>query len=265
MFEQILQSMFFALWPVTLAFCLGALLEWLRPWRREYMDRLRWLHAGILFFFTVVLLETVMPINDVEASLLSDERHWGLLGYLDVPYWIKVVIGVLILDLSYWVSHWALHQSSVLWRMHRLHHSDEVLDVSSSFRFHPAESVFRFFIQIAVILVVGIPIVAIVITFALALSSTVWAHTNIPTPRVMRPLAWIVIIPDLHRIHHGTEERFQQSNLGTIFSLWDRLFGTYIPDIELNNNTQFGLGPENQLRFDTLADVFLDPLRNTDP
>ena len=261
MSETVFWSTINTLWPVALAVIAGGLLERLRPWRRWNIDRLRWLHAAILFLSGTIISYIVVPLGHAGAALLATERGWGILNHPQVPDWAAIPIGVLVLDLTQWVCHWAMHRSPLLWRIHRLHHSDEVIDVSTAFRFHPAETLGRFLVQFGVILVLGVPVTAVAVAAVLVLAFDVWEHTNMETPSGLRRLSRIVITPDLHRIHHSSDLRHNNGNLGTIFIIWDRLFRTYVPDRELDDSVTFGLGPANRLSFRTLADLVFDPVR----
>lgn len=252
------------LWPVVLAAILGALLEWLRPWKHWHVDRLRWLHAAILYVAGVALVSIVIPMGHIGVAVVAHDKSWGALNVVDsVPDWAAVTLGVMLLDFTQWVCHWAFHHSPFLWRIHRLHHSDEVVDVSTAFRFHPLETLFRFLVQVAVIVVFGVPAMAVVISVILVIAFDVWEHTNATTPRLLQRLSHVIITPDVHRIHHSSDTRQQNGNLGTIFTLWDQIFGSYIPDRELYEVSHFGLGPRNRLSYSTLADLLFDPIRRS--
>ena len=255
------RSLLFTLWPTGLAVIIAALLEWQLPWRREVIDRLRWLHAGMLYIMSIVLTYLVLPIGSAGIALIAENGAWGLMNVVKPPTWLSFVIGIAILDLTQWVCHWTMHHWPILWRLHRLHHSDEVLDTSTAFRFHPAEALYRSLVQAVVILAFGIPVTAVAVSAVIILVFDVWEHTNTKFAKNFNMLSPIVITPDLHRIHHSSEVRHQNGNLGTIFSFWDRMFGTYLSASELSDNLAFGLGPQNQLSFKTLASLIIDPMR----
>ena len=259
--DDLLRSMILALWPVGLAVTIGALLEWLRPWRRQNVDRLRWLHAAILFILAIVITNFILPLGHAGVALVAEGNGWGLLNASPMPAWVAIVVGVLVLDLVRWACHWLMHHSPILWRMHRLHHSDEVIDTSTAFRFHPAEVVFVFLVQIVVILACGVPVAAITVSAVLVLVFDVWEHANAKTPKVLQCLSAAVITPDLHRLHHSSDRHRQNGNLGTIFSVWDRVFGTYISGREVDDQMTFGLGSGGSLDFSALYDLLIDPLR----
>ena len=252
-----------ALWPVALAVAVGALAERYWPWRKQLTDLLRWLHASILFVVGVLISNLALPIGHTGVALLAEERHWGLLNYISAPPWIALIVSIVVIDFIQWACHWTMHHSQFVWRIHRVHHSDEVIDTSTAFRFHPAETLYRFLAQAIAILIIGIPPIAVVVSAALFLAVNVWEHANVETPRVLRLLSGIFVTPDFHRIHHSLEACHQRSNLGTLLTVWDRVFGSYIPALELDENTRFGLGA-SRLSFSTLTDFLIDPWRKVE-
>jgi sterol desaturase/sphingolipid hydroxylase (fatty acid hydroxylase superfamily) len=255
-------ALFSALWPVALVI-IGALAERHWPWRKQLRDWLRWLHASILFVVGALISNLALPIGHAGVALLAAERHWGLLNCISVPAWAALIASIVFIDFIQWACHWTMHRSQFVWRMHRVHHSDDVIDTSTAFRFHPAETLYRFLAQALAILVMGIPTVAVVVSGALFLAVNVWEHANVGTPHVLRRLSGIIVTPDFHRFHHSSEARHQGNNLGTLLTIWDRVFGTYVPALQLDEETTFGLGP-SRLSFSTLTDFLIDPWRKAD-
>ena len=252
-----------ALWPVALAITMAALAERYWPWRKQLRDWLRWLHASILFVVGTLISNLALPIGHTGVALLAAERHWGLLNYISVPTWTALLVSIVFIDFIQWACHWTMHRSQFVWRIHRLHHSDEVIDTSTALRFHPAETLYRFLAEALAILVMGIPPVAVVVSAALFLAFNVWEHANVGTPAFFRRLSPIFVTPDFHRIHHSSEARHHGNNLGTLLTIWDRVFGTYVPPQQLDEKTTFGLGP-SRLSFSTLTDFLIDPWRKAD-
>jgi sterol desaturase/sphingolipid hydroxylase (fatty acid hydroxylase superfamily) len=207
--------------------------------------------------------ELVLPIGLTGIALFAVESHCGLLNYLSAPTWITFVVGILVIDFTLWTCHWIMHRSQLVWRIHRVHHSDEILDTSTAFRFHPAEILYKFFVQAIAIFVIGIPASAVIVFGTLMLVFNVWEHANVKTPRPLRRLSVLIVTPDFHRIHHSSEARYQSSNLGALLTIWDRIFGSFAPLSESDENYtfRFGLGG-SPMRFSTLADVLVDPWRN---
>jgi sterol desaturase/sphingolipid hydroxylase (fatty acid hydroxylase superfamily) len=250
-----------ALWPVALVGTIGAIAERYRPWRKQLTDWLRWLHASILFLVGTLISNLALPIGHTGLALLAAERHWGLLNCISAPTWIALIVSIVIIDFIQWSCHWTMHHSQLVWRIHRVHHSDQVIDTSTAFRFHPAETLYRFLAEAIAILVIGIPPVAVVVSATLLLAINVWEHANVETPRVLQHLSSIFVTPDFHRIHHNSQASHQRSNLGTLLTIWDRVFGSYVPASHLDGEAACGLEASSSLSFSTLADFLIDPWR----
>jgi sterol desaturase/sphingolipid hydroxylase (fatty acid hydroxylase superfamily) len=261
MLETLLLSFIQSMWPLALMVTIGAVVESLSPWRLENIDRLRWLHSLVLYSAGSAVSYAVLPVGWAGVAILASKNGWGLLNSVASPNWVAVVLSIMALDLTQWVCHWTLHHVPALWRLHRVHHSDETLDVSTAFRFHPTETLFRYLVQSAVILALGVPVIAIAISVLITTIFNVWEHLNAKTPSLLRPLSLFAVTPDLHRLHHSSNAYHQNGNFGTVLSVWDRLFGTYILESEINPKMAFGLGAQNKLSFDTMANLFLDPFR----
>jgi sterol desaturase/sphingolipid hydroxylase (fatty acid hydroxylase superfamily) len=256
-----LQSLVTTFWPVGLVVIASFMLEWFLPWRSDNADKLRWLHAAVLYALAIVGTYIIIPLGSADFAVFAQSRDWGLMNIAGLPIWLAVLIGVPLLDFMQWSCHWLFHKFPVLWRVHRLHHSDEALDTSTAFRFHPVETLLRFLVQAVAIIAFGIPVLAIAIYIILALVFTVWEHANAKTFRFTQPLSLVLVTPELHRIHHGVNAQHQTSNLGTVFSLWDRIFGTLRSGTQAKDDFKFGLEPSSKLQFKTLVDLVVDPLR----
>ena len=177
----------------------------------------------------------------VVASAVTSS-HYGLLNRQSVPFWIRCLLAVLLIDLMHWGQHYAYHAVSFLWRVHQVHHSDPDYDWSTGLRFHPLEAMITQGSYLAVIALVAPPAAA-VLGFELAdVVVNIFVHANITLPGWMDNLIRrILITPDMHRIHHSDEFREQNTNFGVIFSCWDRLFGTYLQD-PARGHAQMGVG-----------------------
>ncbi len=238
-----------------------AVLEWLFPWQRKALEPLRWLHAFVLSVLGMLASIVILPVSSAGAALIAKENGWGLFNGVEVPSLLAIVTGVLLLDFTQWTCHWAMHRYPFFWRIHRVHHSDETVDVTTSFRFHPVEALIRATVQMAVVVLAGLPVMAIVIKTVLNMFFDIWEHANIQTPRPLKALSVVFVTPDQHRIHHDENIARQTSNLGTIFSIWDRLFGSLKNDDPAVTGIVFGLGKDNTLPFRTLANLLIDPFR----
>lgn len=213
------------------ALALLAMWELLAPRRAfESSKAARWTNhialAGLNMFFVRVLL----PMAGVGLAAFTAERGAGLLNMLPMPYVLAVVISLLALDLAVYVVHLAFHTSPVLWRMHRVHHADTGFDVTTAVRFHPIQAVLGTLIKLGVILSLGTPVLAVLLFETAFHALLLFNHANVRIrPRVERVLRWLVVTPDMHRVHHSVHMNETNSNYGFALPWWDRLFGTYHP------------------------------------
>ena len=156
-------------------------------------------------------------------------RHgWGALNLLHVNIWLAVPISVLAIDLAHYLRHLWLHQNAWLWRIHITHHSDLDYDFTTGLRFHPLDALFSLLVVMAVVALLGAPALAVVVAGLLSTTNVLIEHSNMRMPqRLDRVLRCLVVTPDMHRVHHSRAEGDTSHNLATVFSFWDRLFGTY--------------------------------------
>lgn len=189
-------------------------------------------HAWINIFFTL----TTIIVNFALAFLLLGTSDWviandfGLLQWLpEIPLWAYVLIGLLLLDLiGAYAAHWAEHRIKSLWMFHIIHHTDTNVDTTSANRHHPGESVIRFVFTLFGVFIVGAPIGIVMLYQAISVVLSQFNHANIALPKsVDRVLSWVIVSPDMHKIHHHYIMPYTDTNYGNIFSIWDRLFGTF--------------------------------------
>ena len=219
---------------LRLAFFLSLLVamatwEWLRPRRALTQSRARrWFHNLGLVTLNTVLVRLTFPLAAVGLARLAAERGWGLLNLWDGPGWLELGLAVLALDLTIWAQHVMFHAVPVLWRLHRVHHTDPDYDFTTGVRFHPVEIVLSMLIKFGAILVLG-PSPAAVIIFEVVLNGmAMFNHGNVGLPGgVDRALRLLLVTPDMHRVHHSVELDETNSNFGFNLSWWDRLLGTY--------------------------------------
>lgn len=189
---------------------------------------MRWFgNLGIVFLDTVVV-RLVFPVMPVGIALLAQNNGWGVLNRFHLPYWLGVVVGVIALDLIIYLQHVMFHAVPGLWRLHMMHHVDLDFDVTTGLRFHPIEIILSMGIKLATVYVLGPPPLA-VLTFEVLLNGTsMFNHSNIRLPLGMdRMLRFIVVTPDMHRVHHSVVLEEGKSNFGFNLPWWDRLLGTY--------------------------------------
>ena len=206
-----------------------ALWEALAPRRRPLLTRLaRWPHNLGLVALNTLLLRVLFPGAAVGMALYAQSRGWGLLSAIDVSDWILVPVCVLLLDLAIYLQHVMFHAVPLFWRFHRMHHADLDFDVTTGARFHPVEIIASMLIKFAVIIVLGPPALAVFLFEVLLNASSMFNHSNARiVPAIDRILRWLVVTPDMHRVHHSIEDDETNSNFGFNLPWWDRLFGTY--------------------------------------
>ena len=210
-------------------FVLIAVLEWLTPRRALTTSKAgRWFTNLSIIVLNPISVRLVFPVLPVGMALLAAERHWGLLNIMALPYWLKVVIAVIILDLLIYLQHVLHHAIPILWRLHMVHHADLDFDVTTGMRFHPIEIVLSMAIKLMTVAALGPPAPAVLI-FEVALNATsMFNHSNIHVPeRIDRILRLFIVTPDMHRVHHSVIIRETNSNYGFNLPWWDRLLGTY--------------------------------------
>src|SRR5262252_348583 len=213
----------------ALVFAAMALWEVAAPRRVASIGRMaRWpSNLGILVV-DILFLRVLIPTAAVGAALLAAGRGWGILHQLNLRLSLASLIGFLALDLVIYGQHVAFHKIPALWRLHRMHHADLDVDVTTGVRFHPFEILISMLVKIAVVIALGIPPVAVFV-FEVALNATsMFNHGNVSMPSWLdRALRLIVVTPDMHRVHHSIVARETDSNFGFNLPWWDRLFGTY--------------------------------------
>ncbi|MBI2470804.1 MAG: sterol desaturase family protein [Planctomycetes bacterium] len=219
---------------VRLSFFFGilavmALWELAAPRRRLTVSKVfRWINNLGVVFLNSFLLRFAFPTAAVGVAVFALEHGWGVLNHFRLPYWAAVVLSVIVLDFIIYLQHVMFHAVPVFWRIHRMHHADLDFDVTTGIRFHPIEIILSMFIKSAGVVVLGPPVLGVII-FEVALNATsMFNHSNVRILRgVDRILRWFVVTPDMHRVHHSTEEHETNSNFGFNLPWWDRLLGTY--------------------------------------
>ena len=192
----------------------------------------KWSHAGVNIFFTAttVIVNFVMAFMLLKATDWAVAHHVGILQWLpDMPLWAFAIIGLLLLDLiGAWLVHWAEHQVKWMWIFHLVHHTDTNVDTTSANRHHPGESVFRFAFTTLGAVVAGAPMWLVFMYQSMSAALSQFNHANIQFPKTVEQLlSWVLVTPRMHRIHHHYQRPYTDSNYGNIFSIWDRIFGTY--------------------------------------
>ncbi len=210
-------------------FALMAAWEVLAPRRRQVFGRgVRWpSNLGVVVLDTI-LVRILFPTAAVGVALIAEASGFGVLRWLDVPPVVSVVAAVVLLDLAIYGQHVAFHAVPWLWRLHRMHHADLELDVTSGLRFHPVEIVLSMVIKGLVVAGLGAPALGVVIFEVLLNASAMFSHANVRLPLWLdRALRFVLVTPDMHRIHHSVVRAETDSNYGFSLAVWDRMFRTY--------------------------------------
>jgi sterol desaturase/sphingolipid hydroxylase (fatty acid hydroxylase superfamily) len=189
---------------------------------------MRWPSNLAIVALNTVLLRILLPATAVSLASLSAQRHWGLLNNLPLPWWSTVVGSVVLLDLAIYLQHVMFHAVPALWRLHRMHHTDLDFDVTTGARFHPIEIILSMLIKFGVLAALGASALGVLIFEVLLNATSMFNHGNVHLPsRFDRYLRWLVVTPDMHRVHHSIVVGETNSNFGFNLPWWDRLLGTY--------------------------------------
>jgi sterol desaturase/sphingolipid hydroxylase (fatty acid hydroxylase superfamily) len=191
----------------------------------------KWRHASINLSFTLIhlIIHTGFAILIVRLSDICRENGFGIVNWLHASVFGAILISFLALDFfGGWLVHLVQHKTGTLWRFHVIHHSDNNVDVTTGLRHHPVESVLRGVFFLMGVIVAGAPVYAVMIYQTLLVLSTQFTHANINLPKWLdRPLSYIIVSPNMHKVHHHWQLPYTDSNYGAVLSIWDRLFGTY--------------------------------------
>jgi sterol desaturase/sphingolipid hydroxylase (fatty acid hydroxylase superfamily) len=210
-------------------FILMAIWEFIAPRRQLVLPKLlRWTNNIALVFLNSFILRLLFPAAAVGMATFASSLGWGVFNYYDVPLIVSVVVSVIVMDMVIYLQHVMVHAVPALWRLHRVHHADPDIDVTTGSRFHPLEIILSMLIKFAVIAVLGPPVLAVIIFEILLNATAMFNHSNVRLNlAVDSVLRLFVVTPDMHRVHHSVEADETNSNFGFNLPWWDRLFGTY--------------------------------------
>lgn len=226
----------------------------------------RYRHAGlnIVFTLTTLIVNFGLAFLVVSAARFASGNEFGVLYLVGLPLWLHVVLGLMILDLvGAYVIHWIVHRVRWMWKFHLIHHTDTNVDVTTALRHHPGESVFRALFTTLGVLIAGLPIGIVLVYQTLSALFSQFNHANIGLPdRLDRALSWFLVTPNMHKVHHHFEQPLTDSNYGNIFSIWDRMFGTFAwvqdPRVDLTYGIDTHMNPEEN---DRLLNLFAIPFQ----
>ena len=188
----------------------------------------RWTSNLLLIVIDGVFVRLLFPIVAVGVAVIAAEKHWGLFNMLGLPIWLEFALAVIILDMMIYWQHVASHHIPFLWAMHKVHHADRDIDVTTGSRFHPIEIGLSMLYKMALVVILGAPILAVIIFEIILNGCAMFNHSNVKLPLGFdRVLRRFIVTPDMHRVHHSTIAAETNSNYGFSLSLWDRVFGSY--------------------------------------
>ena len=191
--------------------------------------RTRWVNTLAIYLSNAFLLRLLFPLLGVGVALVAQESGWGLFNAWAAPFGIPLLVSLLAMDAGRYLQHYVLHRFPLFWRIHRMHHTDRDYDFTTGLRFHPLESLFTTFFELSVVIVLGVPPIAVVAYTFVSIVSALAVHGNVRVPvAIDHVLRSFLVTPDLHRVHHSAAIRETNSNFGSVLSCWDRLLGTYV-------------------------------------
>jgi len=244
------------------------MLAWEELSPRRVRTQICWyrrLNNMLLAVLNTLLLRFLIPIAAVSMAALVAIHDFGLFNILELNSWLAGLLSFLILDFFIYFQHRLFHKYSLLWRLHRVHHSDTEFDATTGVRFHPLEMILSMCIKIVVVGLLGPPLIAVLV-FEVVLSTTsLFNHGNVYIPVIIdRYLRWILVTPDMHRVHHSAKKEETNSNFGFNIPWWDRLFSTYLEQPVMGQEKfKIGLIEFRDLRFVNVMWLLKQPLLNS--
>lgn len=202
-------------------------------WPRRAQDdkfRFRRLNNILLLAVNFIAARLIVPLATFEVAVFAAEKEIGLFNIISLPLFLDVVLTLIVFDLLIYIQHVVFHKFNFLWRIHRVHHTDLEIDVTTGIRFHPVEIILSMFYKLIAVYLIG-PVAFAIILYEIMLNgAALFTHSNILlNAKLDKFLRMVIVTPDMHRIHHSVLRKETDSNYGNIFSIWDKLFKTYRP------------------------------------
>jgi len=192
----------------------------------------KWKHAkaNLILLLFVMIINAVFGIVTAGVFVWLQESQIGLLHLFEAPVWVELIVAILILDLiAQYGVHFFLHKVPAMWRLHIVHHSDKHVDASTGTRHHPIDFIIRESFALLAVVITGMPISFYFLYRILSVLFTYWTHANISLPKGLdKGLSLLIVTPNMHKFHHHFELPWTDSNYGNMFSIWDRIFGTFV-------------------------------------
>lgn len=212
----------------------GIMFFWLieGAWPLFRFEYSKWQHAvtNIFFTLTTILINFPLAFILIKSSDWSIQAGFGVLQWIPQwPPWSKAIVGLMLMDLiGAWLAHWSQHKTKWLWRFHLIHHSDPQVDTTSANRHHPGESLVRFIFTTLAIVITGAPMWLVFLYQSMSVVLSQFNHANFALPKWLDSVLSVVLVtPNMHHVHHHYVQPYTDSNYGNIFSIWDRILGTF--------------------------------------
>ncbi|MDF1694622.1 MAG: sterol desaturase family protein [Saprospiraceae bacterium] len=215
----------------------------------------KWKHSGLNIFFTLttILVNFSMAFILITAAQWVENNQIGLLQWVEMNIYLTIILGLVFMDLfSSWLPHWIEHHIKWMWKFHLIHHTDQHVDTTTANRHHPGESVIRFVFTTIAVIIMGAPMWLVFMYQSLSVVLTQFNHSNINMPEWLdNTLVWVFCTPNMHRVHHHYRQPYSDKNYGNIFSIWDRVFGTYIKV----DNSKLKYGVDTHMEFNDANNI----------
>jgi sterol desaturase/sphingolipid hydroxylase (fatty acid hydroxylase superfamily) len=238
-------------------------LESIVPLYRYQNSRVRHALPNVVLTLILVLTNLALSFGSAYLAAFTVRHSIGLVFLFGLSGWTRAVAGVVALDLFAYTAHLLLHKSWLGWQFHRVHHSENAVDVTTAFRQHPGETIWRILWQLAAILVFGIPLSVVIVYLILSSFNAQIEHANIRLHRNLdRVLRLLIVTADMHKLHHSRDQKETDSNYSNIFSFWDRVFGTYTSAVNFQQ-LRYGLDGFDGKEGQTLTGLLKMPFMNT--
>jgi len=245
-----------------------ALWEYYQPKRSLTVAKAqRWGNNIALVMLNNLILKLLIPFLAIDAALFAEQQQWGLAYVINIngsiSEFIIIVSAIVLLDAAIYFQHRLFHQVPVLWRLHRMHHSDLDIDVTTAIRFHPIEIILSMLIKVGVVITLGVPVIAVVLFELLLNLTAMFNHSNIAlSSRLDRYLRYVLVTPDMHRVHHSVDRHETNHNFGFCLPWWDRLFGSYQAQPKLGHTEmQIGLPYFREVKECQIQRMLTQPFR----
>ena len=238
-----------------------SLVEALIPLRRRSAWNGKHLAGNLALTALTFLFSAGLNVGLLLGLVWLEARGWGLLNLVTLHPLAEIAIAVLALDLAWYATHVSMHKSAGLWRFHAVHHSDPAVDVTTTIRQHPGETAFRYAYLAAFGFAFGVPPIGFVIYRLWSALHGLFEHANISLPQWLdSAITFVFSSPNMHKVHHSRDRRFTDTNYTNIFSIWDRLFGTFTP-ARHGRNIEYGLDGLDADKHQTVAGLLALPMR----